>query len=57
MKSEPNKRAIIVGLFIVLGLVFLLAGILAIGNLHSTFVRKIHLTAIFEDVNGLRAEN
>ncbi len=56
-KSEPNKRAIIVGLFIVLGLVFLLAGILAIGNLHSTFVTKIHVTAIFEDVNGLQAGN
>jgi phospholipid/cholesterol/gamma-HCH transport system substrate-binding protein len=57
MNSEPNKRVIIVGLFIVLGLVFLLAGILAIGNLHSTFVRKIHLTAIFEDVNGLQPGN
>jgi phospholipid/cholesterol/gamma-HCH transport system substrate-binding protein len=57
MNSEPNKRVIIVGLFIVLGLVFLIAGILAIGNLHSTFVKKIHVTAIFEDVNGLQAGN
>ncbi|HRI60444.1 MAG TPA: MlaD family protein [Saprospiraceae bacterium] len=57
MKSEPNKRAIIVGLFILLGLVFLLAGILAIGNLHSTFVKKIHVSAIFNDVNGLQAGN
>lgn len=57
MKSASNKRAVIVGLFIVLGLVFLLAGILAIGNLRNTFVRKIHLTAIFEDVNGLQAGN
>jgi len=57
IKSEPNKRAIIVGLFIVLGLVFLLAGILAIGNLHSTFVKKIHVTAIFDNVNGLQAGN
>lgn len=57
MNSEPNKRVIIVGLFIVLGLVFLIAGILAIGNLHSTFVKKIDLTAIFEDVNGLQSGN
>ncbi len=57
MKSESNKRATVVGLFIVLGLVFLLAGILAIGNLRSTFVRKIHVTAIFEDVNGLLPGN
>ncbi len=57
MKSEPNKRAIIVGLFIFLGLVFLLACVLAIGNLHSTFVKKIHLTAVFDDVNGLQTGN
>lgn len=57
MKSESNKRAIIVGLFIFLGLVFLLAGVLAIGNLHSTFVRKIQLTVVFDDVNGLQTGN
>ncbi len=57
MKSEPNKRAVIVGLFIFLGLVFLLACVLAIGNLHSTFVKKIHLTAVFDDVNGLQTGN
>ena len=57
MLSEPNKRGIIVGLFIILGLIFLLAGILAIGNLHSTFVTKIHVSAVFEDVNGLQAGN
>lgn len=57
MQSKDNKRAIIVGLFIFLGLLFLLAGILAIGNLRSTFVKKIHLTAVFEDVNGLQSGN
>ncbi len=57
MKSASNKRAIIVGLFIALGLVFLLAGIMAIGNLKSTFVKKIHISAIFEDVNGLQSGN
>ncbi len=57
MKSVSNKRAIIVGLFILLGLLFLLAGILAVGNLHSTFVKKIHVMAVFEDVNGLKAGN
>lgn len=57
MKSEPNKRTIIVGLFIFMGLLFLLGGILAIGNLHSTFVKKIHVTAIFDNVNGLQSGN
>lgn len=57
MKSEPNKRAIIVGLFIFLGLIFLMVGILAVGNLRSTFIKKIHVTAIFDNVNGLQAGN
>jgi len=57
MKSASNKRAIIVGLFIALGLIFLMAGILAIGNLKSTFVKKIHISAVFEDVNGLQSGN
>ena len=57
--SEPSKskRGIAVGFFIILGLIFLLAGVLTIGNLHSTFQRKFTLISIFEDVNGLRAGN
>ncbi|MBA3647877.1 MAG: MCE family protein [Chitinophagales bacterium] len=57
MKSNPNRRAIIVGLFIFLGLMFLLAGILAIGNLHNSFVKKMTVTTIFNDVNGLQRGN
>lgn len=57
MTSEPNKGAVTVGAFIIIGLVFLIAGILAVGNLHSTFVQKIQVTAIFEDVNGLQTGN
>ncbi|PZR35418.1 MAG: MCE family protein, partial [Azospira oryzae] len=34
MNESPNKRAVIVGLFVIVGLAFLLAGILMIGNLH-----------------------
>jgi len=57
MKSVPNKRAIVVGLFIFVGLMFLMAGILAVGNLRSTFITKIEVTAIFDDVNGLQPGN
>lgn len=57
MKTTPKKRATIVGLFIFLGLIFLLAGILTIGNLHSTFTKKVAVTAVFDDVNGLQAGN
>ena len=57
MSTSPKKRAVTVGLFIFLGLLFLAAGILAVGNLQSTFVKKIQVTAIFDDVNGLQNGN
>src|SRR5215831_10857467 len=57
MKPGPNRRAIIVGVFIFLGLAFLIGGILTIGNLHNTFVRKINVITIFDDVNGLQNGN
>jgi phospholipid/cholesterol/gamma-HCH transport system substrate-binding protein len=54
MSESPNKRAIIVGLFILLGLVFLILGILMVGNLHETFKKKMHLVSLFDNVNGLQ---
>lgn len=46
-----------VGVFVFLGLVFLLIGILTIGNLHETFKRKERIIAVFEDVGGLQRGN
>lgn len=57
MKESPNKRAVIVGIFVLVGLSFLIAGILVIGNLRNTFSRKMHVTALFNDVNGLQQGN
>lgn len=57
MRESPNKRAVIVGLFVIVGLVFLASGILMVGNLHDTFKRKITILTYFEDVNGLQVGN
>ncbi len=57
MNPPTNKRAIIVGLFIIIGLLFLVGGILTIGNLHSTFQKKLTISTIFGDVNGLQSGN
>lgn len=56
--SEPGKkRGIAVGVFIIVGLILLVAGVLTIGNLHSTFQKKMTILTIFGDVNGLQKGN
>jgi phospholipid/cholesterol/gamma-HCH transport system substrate-binding protein len=57
MNESPNKRAIIVGLFVFLGIIFLLTGILTIGNLHETFKSKMKVVTLFDDVSGLQSGN
>lgn len=57
MRESPNRRAVIVGLFVFVGLIFLISGILMVGNLHETFTKKISIVAFFDDVNGLQVGN
>lgn len=57
MNESPNKRAVIVGVFVLVGILFLIAGVLTIGNLHSTFSTKLHVTTLFDDVGGLQKGN
>ena len=57
MNESSNKRAVIVGIFIFLGLLFLIIGILSIGNLHETFKKKVRVVALFDDVSGLQTGN
>jgi phospholipid/cholesterol/gamma-HCH transport system substrate-binding protein len=57
MEKSSNKRAVMVGVFVFLGLVFLVAGVLTVGNLHETFVKKMKVITLFDDVSGLQAGN
>ncbi|HMT28303.1 MAG TPA: MlaD family protein [Bacteroidia bacterium] len=57
MNDSSNKRTVIVGIFIIVGLVFLVAGILMVGNLRNTFKKKMPIVAHFEDVGGLQTGN
>lgn len=57
MSNSSNKRGVVVGIFILVGLVFFIVAILTIGNMHKTFGSKIQLTALFDDVNGLQQGN
>lgn len=57
MNESPNKRAVIVGLFVFIGLIFFIAGILIVGNLRETFNRKMELVSLFDDISGLQPGN
>lgn len=57
MNDFNNKRTVIVGLFVFLGIIFLLTGILMVGNVHETFKRKMKVVVLFDDVNGLQTGN
>lgn len=57
MNAAKNKRAIIVGMFIFLGLAILIIGILTLGGQNKTFVRKIQVRTVFDDVSGLQPGN
>ncbi len=57
MNESPNRRAVLVGLFVFIGLAFLIAGILIVGNLHETFKKKMEVVSFFDEVNGLQKGN
>jgi phospholipid/cholesterol/gamma-HCH transport system substrate-binding protein len=57
MNESSNKRFVIVGIFVFVGLMFLLAGILIIGDLHRTFEKKVEVISLFDDVGGLQRGN
>ncbi|MCW3467200.1 MlaD family protein [Chitinophaga nivalis] len=57
MQTTNNRRSVIVGLFIFVGLAIFTVAILALGGQRKIFVRSIKVNAVFNDVNGLAAGN
>jgi phospholipid/cholesterol/gamma-HCH transport system substrate-binding protein len=57
MNESIKKRAVIVGFFVFLGLIFFLGAILMVGNLRETFKNKMEIVAHFDEVNGLKKGN
>jgi len=57
MEQSSNKRGVLVGVFVFLGIVFLIGGVLVVGNLHETFIKKMSVITLFDDVSGLQVGN
>ncbi|QJB31352.1 MCE family protein [Chitinophaga oryzae] len=57
MIKESNKRTVIVGVFIFVGLIIFTVGILFLGGQRKAFVSSIRVKAMFHDINGLAAGN
>lgn len=57
MKASKNRKAVIVGLFTLIGLVILIVGILTLGARHKSFGSMITIKASFPNVNGLTDGN
>ena len=54
MKSAERKRSIIVGLFVFLGIVILVAGIFIMGGQQNRFGGAVRIKAVFDNVGGLK---
>lgn len=57
MDTKDNRRAILVGLFLALGLIVFIVGIFFLGGQQKTFSKSIHISAVFDDVQGLKQGN
>ncbi len=52
-----NKKAVIVGIFIFLGVSIFVAAVLALGSQNKTFEKSMNVRVFFADVNGLQKGN
>lgn len=55
--ESSQKIAAKVGLFVLIGIIILAAGILTLGTMRKTFITRIDATATFNSVNGLTKGN
>ncbi|HEY9004365.1 MAG TPA: MlaD family protein [Mucilaginibacter sp.] len=57
MDATENRKAVIVGIFLALGLIIFIVGVLTLGSAQKTFNKSIHVSATFDDVAGLKKGN
>ncbi|HTE08828.1 MAG TPA: MlaD family protein, partial [Flavitalea sp.] len=52
-----NRKSVILGLFILFGIAIVVVGVLTLGGQKKSFVKSVHINAVFDDVNGLSVGN
>lgn len=57
MRTTGNRRAVIVGIFTLIGVAILVATILLLGTKNKTFSRSVTVKTYFANVNGLKKGN
>jgi phospholipid/cholesterol/gamma-HCH transport system substrate-binding protein len=57
MAAIENRKAITVGIFLALGTVIFLLGVFTLGGQQKSFAKTLHISAIFDDVAGLKKGN
>ena len=57
MSTNERKRSLTVGLFVLIGLIILVAGILVLGTQQNKFSKNLVVTTYFHDVKGLKVGN
>lgn len=57
MSTSERKRTLTVGLFVLVGLIILVAGILVLGTQQNKFSKNLVITTFFKDVKGLKVGN
>ncbi|MFC0264807.1 MlaD family protein [Fontibacter flavus] len=54
---NDNKKSVIVGIFVLIGIIIFITGVLTLGGQQKKFVKSIRLNAVFDDVAGLQTGN
>jgi phospholipid/cholesterol/gamma-HCH transport system substrate-binding protein len=57
MSTESTKRSVVVGIFIMLGVIIFIAGVFVLGGQQKRFTSSIRINAVFKDVAGLKPGN
>jgi phospholipid/cholesterol/gamma-HCH transport system substrate-binding protein len=56
MKND-NKKTVIVGIFVLIGIIILVLAVLTLGAQQKAFVKSFRVYAVFDDVGGLQTGN